>query len=331
MKTALIIQTAFIGDVILATPLIESLYQAGYEVDFLLRKGNESLLQNHPKLRKILIWDKSQNKLQNLLRLVFTVRSCRYGLVLCLQRFASGGILGAFSGGRLIVGFDKNPLSWLFHRRMPHRLGQSHECQRNLSLLKNVCPIAESRPRLYPTFNDYEYVKPYQSKPYITISPASVWKTKQLIPQKWIELIERSTFEGEIYLLGSKADQLLCQSIAESCQRPVSILAGRLSLLQSAALMKNAVLNYVNDSAPLHLASSVNAPVCAVFCSTIPEFGFGPLSDVSTVVEVRENLPCRPCGLHGYKKCPKKHFDCAKKIKIEDLLKPLQTVSSSNS
>ena len=53
--------------------------------------------------------------------------------------------------------------------------------------------------------------------------------------------------------------------------------------------MKDAKMNYVNDSAPMHIASAVNAPVTAVFCSTVPEFGFGPLSDVSIIVRKRKS------------------------------------------
>jgi len=83
------------------------------------------------------------------------------------------------------------------------------------------------------------------------------------------------------------------------------------SLLQSAALMKGAIMNYVNDSAPLHLASAMNAPVTAVFLSTVPQFGFTPLSDNSSVCETSLDLPCRPCGLHGKGACPEGHFKCA--------------------
>jgi heptosyltransferase-2 len=97
---------------------------------------------------------------------------------------------------------------------------------------------------------------------------------------------------------------------------------GELSLLQTAALMKNAAMNYVNDSAPLHIASSVNAPVTAFFLSTITRFGFGPLSDVSKIIEAFPVPPCRPCGLHGKKSCPEKHFNCAMQIKITDNLLP---------
>jgi heptosyltransferase-2 len=83
--------------------------------------------------------------------------------------------------------------------------------------------------------------------------------------------------------------------------------------------MKNADMNYVNDSAPMHLASAMNAKTTAIFCSTVPEFGFGPLADGARIVEITEKLDCRPCGLHGFKECPKGHFNCGNQIKIEGL------------
>ncbi len=100
-------------------------------------------------------------------------------------------------------------------------------------------------------------------------------------------------------------------------------LAGKLSFLSSAALMKGARMNYVNDSAPMHFASAVNAPVTAVYCSTIPSFGYGPLSDRSFIVETPVALHCRPCGLHGHTKCPEGHFHCAVKIQTQQLLETL--------
>jgi heptosyltransferase-2 len=74
--------------------------------------------------------------------------------------------------------------------------------------------------------------------------------------------------------------------------------------------MRDAAMNFVNDSAPMHFASAMNAPTTAFFCSTIPEFGFGPLSEKARIVETEEQLECRPCGLHGKKSCPLGHFKC---------------------
>jgi heptosyltransferase-2 len=63
------------------------------------------------------------------------------------------------------------------------------------------------------------------------------------------------------------------------------------------------------------MASSVNTATMAFFCSTIPDFGFGPLADNSEIREVN-NLDCRPCGLHGHKACPKGHFKCGNEMDV---------------
>ena len=70
----------------------------------------------------------------------------------------------------------------------------------------------------------------------------------------------------------------------------------------------------------MHLASAMNAPVTVVYCSTIPGFGFGPLSDNARIIETKLELTCRPCGLHGLKACPLGHFNCAQSIEINDIL-----------
>ena len=101
-------------------------------------------------------------------------------------------------------------------------------------------------------------------------------------------------------------------------------LAGKLSFLESTALMRDAVMNFMNDSAPLHLASAVNAKITAIFCSTVPSFGFGPMSEDSIIVQTKEKLKCKPCGLHGLKDCPEDHFKCAITIDKNELLKRIE-------
>ena len=79
-------------------------------------------------------------------------------------------------------------------------------------------------------------------------------------------------------------------------------------------------MNFTNDSAPMHFCSSVNAPTTSIFCSTVPAFGFTPLSTDSKIIQTKEHLTCRPCGLHGHKKCPKGHFKCSTTINIKELV-----------
>jgi heptosyltransferase-2 len=317
LNSILIIQTAFIGDVILATPLIEKLHEnyPRASIDFLLRKGNEDLLKEHPYLRKVLIWDKKQGKYSQLLTILKSIRLEHYDYVINLQRFLTTGIITVLSGATHTIGFIKNPLSFLFTRRYPHVIdianGNMHEVDRNLSLIGELVDSTERvLPRLYPRAEDFERVK--HDGRYITVSPTSVWFTKQYPLEKWVDVINIIDPEYTIFLLGGKADEDACELIkAQSTHPRIIVTAGKLSFLASAALMKKATMNYVNDSSPLHLASAIDAPVTAIFCSTVPAFGFGPLSKNSRIVETSEILDCRPCGLHGYKACPKKHFKCA--------------------
>ena len=314
-KAILIIQTAFIGDLILATPLIEKLarFFPGYAIDILVRKGNEALLQDHPHVRQVLIWDKKSGKYKNWWRILQKIRGERYEHLINVQRFFSTGLLSALSRAKHIIGFNKNPLSFSFTKVLPHEIGNGkHEVERNLSLISALTDDSFQRPALYPPKSSVEKVKPFQEVPYVCMAPTSVWFTKQMPPAKWQELIALIPNHIRIYLLGAPSDAAACEAIKRAVKHTdVVNLAGKLSLIDSVQLISAARMTYVNDSAPMHMASSVNAPTTAFFCSTIPDFGFGPLADNSHVVETTEELNCRPCGLHGKKACPEGHFKCA--------------------
>lgn len=313
MNKILFIQTAFLGDVILATAAIAEAKRIfpNASIDVLVKKGNESLLQNNPSIRNIYIFNKSNKKLSEIFRLTNIFRSNRYDIVFNFHRFGSSGIITLLSGAKKKYGFKKNPFSWSYTKKFEHNIGNGqHEVERNLQLLQEFGAAPTAQPELYPSQENYEKVKPYKTQTYYCIAPASVWFTKQLPEHKWIELIQILGTEHCIYLLGAPNDVELCERLQiNSKQNNIINLAGKLSLLESAALMKDAKRNYVNDSGPLHIASAMNAPVTAFFCSTITDFGFGPLSNDKQVLEVK-NLDCRPCGLHGYKACPLGHFKC---------------------
>jgi heptosyltransferase-2 len=316
----LIIQTAFIGDVILATAVVEKLHEFYPEskIDFLLRKGNEGLLDNHPFINDVLIWDKKNKKYDNLKAISKSVKRKKYDVVVNLQRFASSGMITAFSGAKEKLGFKKNPLSFSFTRKFAHNIGDgTHEVERNQQLISELTDKVALKPKLYPSNKDYAEIEIYREKDYVCMAPTSVWSTKELPKEQWAKIINKTNDKTIVYLLGGPLDAGKCEEIKQlSNSKNVVNLSGKLSFLASAALMQGAKMNYVNDSAPLHIASAMNAPVTAYFCSTKPSFGFGPLSDNKTIVEFEGDLNCRPCGLHGKKTCPEGHFDCGFKIEI---------------
>ncbi|PLW93016.1 MAG: heptosyltransferase [Marinilabiliales bacterium] len=323
MKKILVIQTAFIGDVILSTALPASLkaYDESFDIDFLVQKRCTSVLEDNPNIRKIISLDKSK-KFKNLFACIRLIRKEKYDLIVNVHRFGSSGLLTILGGAGKTVGFKKNPFSFLFGKRVDHTFN-CHETERNHKLLQTIFPeIKVERPFISPAVTDSAALG-VKSK-YITIAPGSVWETKRYPAEKWKDFLDQVPADIQIIAIGSEEDEALVDNIFTNSNENRLNLCGKMSFRQSAMLMKNAIMNYANDSAPTHLASAVNAPVTTIFCSTVPGFGFYPVSSNSHIVEIKESLNCRPCGIHGHRTCPEEHFKCANKIKTEQLLKVLK-------
>jgi len=321
LNKILVIQTAFIGDVILATALIEKLHVSfpKAKIDFLVRGGNESLVKDHPFINEVLVWQKKENKYKNLFRLAKELRQSKYDYVVNLQRFMASGFLTWRSGAKHRIGFKKNPLSMFYTEKFSHEIGNGqHEVERNQLLIENITDNIALKPKLHPSKSNYSKIEDLKlDTDYIVIAPSSVWFTKQVPQSKIIELINKQPKELQICLIGAPSDYEYCQSIIDVVDHKNSVnLSNKLNLLDSAVLIQNSKMSYVNDSAPLHIASAMNANVTAFFCSTVPEFGFGPLSDNSLIIQGEEKLDCRPCGIHGFKTCPKGHFKCGLNLKV---------------
>lgn len=306
----LIIQTSFPGDTILASSMAESLHTSipHAEIHFLVRKGNESLFVDHPFLKKIWIWDK-KSKFRSALSLIRSFRKEKFDQVINLQRFFMTGLMSVLSGANRIVGFDKNPLSMFYSKKVKHKFENGlHETKRNHKLIEDIAPLFKQA-ALYPAPIEIS------SKPYIVLAPASVWYTKQWPETYWIELGKMLQKAYEIVLLGGPVDVDLCARIEKGIGENVINTCGKYSLLASAAIIKSAQAIVCNDSAPAHLATAVNTPTVQIYCSTSTEFGFSAQAEKTIILETDLELNCRPCNNHGLKACPLEHFSCAKSIK----------------
>ncbi|MCB0763758.1 MAG: glycosyltransferase family 9 protein [Flavobacteriales bacterium] len=324
MKRFLLIQTAFLGDAVLATSLLEKLHglYPDARIDLVVRKGNDGLFVGHPFIHTLHVWNKREGKTKALLKLIGQLRKTKYDHIINAQRFFSTGLMTVLARGEEKIGYAKNPLNFLFTRRVKHVIGDGrHEVDRLNALIEHLTDRSRPLPRLYPTDADRRTAHEHWTKwshghtSYVCIAPASVWSTKQWPEAKWIDLIKTLPTDRQVFLIGAPGDSGLAQRIIAASGRGVD-LTRELKLLESAALMEGAVMNYVNDSAPLHIASAMNAPVTAVFCSTVPAFGFGPLRENGRIVERKDPLECRPCGLHGHAACPVGHFKCALDIAV---------------
>ncbi len=209
MQKILIIQTAFIGDVVLATALVEKLqaFVPNATINFLVRKGNETLLDNNPFINEVIVWDKKTKKNKHLFYLIGKIRKGPYDRVITLQRFFSTGLLTVLSGAKETIGFTKNPLSLFFSKRVEHVIDTKnprHEVERNNALIAHFTDNNGTLPKLYPSARDHEIIEPYLKNTFITITPSSVWFTKKYPLEKWKDFLDQLDPVYKVYILGGK-------------------------------------------------------------------------------------------------------------------------------
>jgi len=343
-RNILVIQTAFPGDVILTIPLVQSLKKEfpAASVDMLVTPQASEVLLNHPSIRNILRYDKhgDDRGISGFRRQTKILRSHRYDLAIIPHRSLRSALLVRLAGIPLRVGFSTSAGSFFFTQTVPYD-SSSHEVDRNLSLLRGIGITVDGRPfpEMYPTDGDRRIVddllpkkKFVLSHHTIAIAPGSVWNTKRWMPERFQELIRHLIDRHySVVLLGGKDDVALCERILESTNREnVISMAGELTFLQSAELIRRSRVLVSNDSAPMHLALAMRTPVVAIFGPTVPRFGFAPYGINDSIVEI-SGLACRPCSIHGGATCPIKTFDCMVNISAETVFQNVVRVMEKQS
>ncbi len=323
-KSYLVLQPAFLGDAILTLPLLGRLRAADPQapISWVVRAGVETAFFEHPWVNEVIVWDKTWRGWRALWRVL---RHRRWEAVLTVHRYFRMGLLGRLVPAHVRITFDKNPLSWAYTHQVPHVFREGvHEVDRNLSLLRPL-GIEAARPAppwFFPPATAWERIRPYlKQKPFLIVAPASRWPTKEAPFSLWIEFLKVAGQDFAIYLTGAPEDRPRLERLVLGTG--IENLAGRLSLMELAALTAHAHRVFTVDSATTHIASAMGTPTTTVFCATVPAFGFGPLAPHSRTIEVSEPLECRPCGLHGHRTCPKGHFACGHRLSAQSLLESL--------
>lgn len=329
----LVIQTAFVGDVVLSTPLFEAartLLGANY-IGAVVRPETANLLCNSPYVDEIIVYDKNRKQKGpvDLMRLGRRLRSSSYDRVLIPHQSLRSALLGCLAKIPIRVGFDQNAGKYLLTDRVPYR--SIHEVERNLSLLASwSVDTAGIQPRLYPNDKDRKKAESLTrefglapTEKIFGISPCSVWATKRWLPDRYSEVIRRlaQDFGCRTVLFGSVDDRPLCDNIAAMSGVDPLNSAGKLSLLQSAALAARCTAFLSNDTGMGHIAAAMNTPVVAIFGPTVPGMGFTPYGGDHRIVET--SLTCRPCSSHGGTKCPINTHDCMRGITVDLVMSTL--------
>ena len=329
---SLVIQTSFLGDMILTTPLIAHLARGG-PVDVVATRGAAALLANNPDVREVVAYDKrgADAGAGGFVRLARRLRSRGYDVAYLAQGSMRSAALALAAGVPSRVGFDTSAGRRLYTTRVVYR-DDWHHAARLFALGAVTQPASSSgelRPRLYPGDAERRAVDALlgaarESAAPVALAPGSVWATKRwpYYPALASMLVARG---ARIVVVGGPEDAPLAAEIAAAAGGETIDATGRLSLLASAELIGRAAAIVTNDSAPQHLASAMATPTVTVFGPTVPDFGFGPLAPRRATVG-HETLDCRPCDRHGPQRCPLGHWRCMREVAPVAVLASLERV-----
>jgi heptosyltransferase-2 len=343
-RRIVVFHTAFIGDIILALPLVQVLHSRWPDawLTFVAIPAAAGVLKNHPSINEVVVYDKKgkEKGFAAFLSLSRRLRDAAFDVALVPHRSLRSAVAITMARIPVRVGFSTSAGRVFLTDLVPYR-NEAHEIARNLDLLQplGIQAPPQELPALFPDREDVavvgELMRQYEDRSpairpvhRIALAPGSVWNTKRWPEEYFVSLARKLVASGDgVVLIGGADDRSLCSRIEAGVQSALLLnAAGALSLLQSAELIRRCALIVTNDSAPMHLAVGMRIPVVAIFGATVPAFGFAPQGPRDQVVET-SGLPCRPCSIHGGSSCPIKTFDCMNRISPESLLEKIRIIT----
>lgn len=320
-QSTLVVQTAFLGDVVLTTPLLTRLAERSGPVDVLTTPAAAALLRPHPAVGETLVYDKRGRDagVGGWVRMARVLRRRGYRRVYLPHRSVRSAALAFASGAPERIGFADAPAAWTYTARVAAQ-GQ-HETERLASL---AGPGPVPRPSLGLTESERHDAAMWLERAgvrreFTALAPGSVWATK-----RWPYFADLAArLPGSVVIVGGPEDQTAAADIVARDPVRIRSAAGALPLRVSAALIERAQVLVTNDSAPLHLAGAVATRVVAIFGPTVPAFGFGPMGPNDRIAEV-QGLDCRPCSTHGPMVCPLGHHKCMKDLNVIEVLAAIE-------
>ncbi len=329
----LLVQTSFLGDTILSTPVIsgiKTIYPAS-ELWIMTTPLSAHLVKRDPFIEGVIAYDKRNNQsgLTGLLEMARKLKKMKFDRSYSLHRSFRTSILLWLAKIPYRIGCRDAKLPYLYHETR-NRDFSKHDVIRNLSILNGELDFSsfDKEMRLFaPTENEIRpdiRKKIDSSKPYAVIAPGSVWNTKMWFAEGFRTVAVFLLKQGyRVVLVGAKSDETVCNAVAQDLD--VLNFAGRTDISEALYIVKNAKLVVCNDSMTLHMASAFKIPNVAVFCATSPEFGYGPWKNNAIVVE-KQDLHCKPCRPHGSERCPEGTNACMNELSPDEVIKAIRKV-----
>ena len=313
----LIIHTAFIGDIVLSTPLIQKLKDLypKSEIDYLTLPTNQSVLYNNPNLNEIILYDKKgkDKGIKGFLRILKILKQKKYDYAVIPHRFIKSILLAKLAKIPDIVGFDVATGSSLLDKKVHYDM-KKHEVERLLNLVGyegkkipvRIYPAKENFVKIEKMLKNSGYTGKKEQK-LILVAPGSQRPEKMWPIEKYREIIERLKKNKNYFIgiTGSKSEKELPLNFEKD--KNVIDFRGEISLVEFGALISKADVVVGNDSSPIHIASGFEKPfVIGIFGPGKRSLGFFPWTEKSNVIEDNEfyenNIVTIPKKQHKYKK-----------------------------
>jgi len=339
-KNIVVIQTAFIGDAVLTLPMLQVLAEKNpnAKIDVVTIPRNAEIFEASQFVNGVIIYDKRKKHkgIKALLSFANELRKKNYDIVIAPHRSLRSSLLVLFSGIKESVGFTTASFPSAYKHLVNYNY-ELHETLRNISLVTNNVENCYSKyiPKISISENikvkvDTSLSSLKNGKEIIAVAPGSVWNTKRYPKEHFTsvcgELIKKNYL---ILLIGSETEFDLNEEIRLALDDNCVNISGSFTVVETIYLLSKCKMVLTNDSAPTHFGMAAEIPVVTIYCSTTPEFGFSPYNEKSETVELN-NLSCKPCGIHGYKECPLRHFNCGRKLLPEMVLEKIVTVLKKN-
>jgi predicted lipopolysaccharide heptosyltransferase III len=338
VRQILVIKLRYIGDVLLCTPVIESLKRSlpQASITMLVNAGTEEVLSHNPYLHDVVVVPQNKDWRRQT-DLILRLRSKRFDLALDLTDGDRSAILGFLSGASYRVGFNSEN-RWrgvLYHRVVKADRHGMHAVNYHLEMLQDIgCKLDHHGPRLYPSDHDrsvadrglFDKGLPKNS-PFAVIHPGSRWWFKSWPPEKFSDLAKRihGSLGYSVIVVGGPKDVKAADEIVLACGSWVKSLAGQISLLQLAALVQRALLFVGNDAGPMHIAAAMGTPVVALFGPTDPQV-WGPWGAGHEVIW--KQMDCNPCWQSD---CQRGELNCMRQITVDEVWQAVTRILNKNS
>lgn len=339
MQANVVIQTAFLGDLILSIPLFKRLKETQPKLSLIVvcKKGlGDFLIQEKIADQCIEITKGDKKSYQTALNILekFEIEN-----IYCVHRSIRSLLFAAQIRAKKKIGFSSFFGFWVFDDQVDFA-DEWPEVLRIIKILETTDTVIykslsnvnwenlndPNADGVLPSVPDiFAFKKKYISKvptKKIALFPGSVWATKKWTEAGFVAVANFFLKEGyTVDLMGGPDEKQLCEQIASAAPQ-ATLWAGRLSIAESVQAIANYDLVICNDSAAAHMASYQCTPVLTIFGPTTLNLGFRPWSNSAIIVE-NNGLDCRPCGKHGHQKCPLGHHNCM------NLIGPQQVIDAA--